>query len=82
MRAALATGRLGLESLLSRRDATTISAGLEPMLRALPGRPPAEIDRTPRQAKIDADASIGDLAPRRRHLLLTVLGEAPANPSR
>ncbi|MEV1238957.1 hypothetical protein ACIBO2_17835 [Nonomuraea sp. NPDC050022] len=82
LRAALATGRLGLEALLSRREATTIRADLEPMLRALPGRTPAEIDRTLRQAKIDADASIGDLTLRQRHLLLTALGEAPANPSR
>ncbi|MBE1583606.1 hypothetical protein ACFPOI_32770 [Nonomuraea angiospora] len=77
LRAAVATGRIGLESLLSRRDATTIGADAATLLRVLPGHAPDEITETLRKAKIDGGATIGDLTLRQRHLLLAALSDAP-----
>ncbi|WP_433430659.1 hypothetical protein [Nonomuraea sp. CA-141351] len=82
LRAAVATGRLGLEALLSRRDLAIIGANAVTLLRALPGHTTTEITQTLRQAKIDGDASIGDLTLRQRHLLLSGLGHVPPSPSR
>ncbi|WP_433511555.1 hypothetical protein ACQP2T_48340 [Nonomuraea sp. CA-143628] len=78
LRAAVATGQLGLEALLSRRDPATIEADVASLLRALPGRTPAQITQTMREAKIDNSARIGDLTLRQRHLLLTALSQPPA----
>ncbi|MEV4014101.1 hypothetical protein AB0J35_26735 [Nonomuraea angiospora] len=80
LRVAVATGRIGLESLLSRRDATTIGADAATLLRVLPGHAPDEITETLRQAKIGGGATIGDLTLRQRHLLLAALSDA--TPSR
>ncbi|MER6000373.1 hypothetical protein ABT120_17510 [Nonomuraea angiospora] len=80
LRVAVATGRIGLESLLSRRDATTIGADAAALLRVLPGHAPDEITETLRKAKIDGAATIGDLTLRQRHLLLAALSDA--TPSR
>ncbi|MGW4967682.1 hypothetical protein ACWEPL_61630 [Nonomuraea sp. NPDC004186] len=80
LRVAVATGRIGLESLLSRRDATTIGADAAALLRVLPGHAPEEITETLRKAQIDGGATIGDLTLRQRHLLLAALSDA--TPSR
>ncbi|KAB8189768.1 hypothetical protein FH608_037810 [Nonomuraea phyllanthi] len=78
LRAAVAGGRLGLESLLTRSDLATIGADVEWLLRALPGRSAAEITRVLRRARVGSGASIGDLTLRQRHYLLLALGAAPA----
>ncbi|MEV4109752.1 hypothetical protein [Nonomuraea sp. NPDC049695] len=77
LRAAVAGGQLGVEALLSRSELTTISADVESLLRALPGRSAAEITRVLRKGGIGSGASIGDLTLRQRHYLLGALGARP-----
>ncbi|MEQ4723990.1 hypothetical protein [Nonomuraea sp. B19D2] len=77
LRAALAAGQLGVEALLSRSEPATMSADVESLLRALPGRSAAEISRVLRKGGIGSGASIGDLTLRQRRYLLIALGARP-----
>ncbi|MEV1178924.1 hypothetical protein, partial [Nonomuraea sp. NPDC049784] len=77
LRAAVAAGQLGVETLLSRSELATISADVESLLRALPGRSADEISRVLRKGRIGSGALIGDLTLRQRHYLLSALGVRP-----